>query len=156
MLQSKDTDRANWYKKKSWLIWKDSDAGKDWGQEKKGTKEDEMVGWHHWLNGHESEQIQGGSEGRGSLACCSSWGRKELSHLKRPWCWERLKAGGGDDRGWDGWMASLTQWTRVWVSSGSWWWIGNPGVLQSMGSQKVGHDWETELNWWVCTHKKGT
>ena len=73
---------------------------------------------------------------------------KELTHLKRPWCWERLKAGGeGDDRGWDGWMASPTQWTWVWVNSGSWWWTGRPGVLQSMGSQMVGHDWATELNW---------
>ena len=68
-------------------------------------------------------------------------------HWKRPWYWERLKAEGeGDDRGWDGWMASLTQWTWVWVSSGSWWWTGKPGVLQSMGSQRVRHDWATELN----------
>ena len=73
---------------------------------------------------------------------------EELTHLKMSWCWERLKAGGeGDDRGWDGWMASPTQWTWVCVNSGSWWWIGRPVVLQSMGSQKVGHDWETELNW---------
>ena len=72
---------------------------------------------------------------------------EELTHLKRSWCWERLKAGGeGDDRRWDGWMASLTQWTWVWASSRSWWWIGRPGVLQSMGSQRVGHDWATELN----------
>ena len=72
---------------------------------------------------------------------------EELTHLKRPWSWERLKVGGkGDDRGWDGWMASLTQWTWVWVSSRSWWWTGRPGVLQSMGSQKVRHDWVTELN----------
>ena len=64
------------------------------------------------------------------------------------WCWERLRAGGeGDKRGWDGWMASLTQWTWVWVDSGSWWWTGRPGVLQSMGSQRVGHDWVTKLNW---------
>ena len=64
--------------------------------------------------------------------------------LKRPWCWERLKAGGeGDDRGWDGWMASLTQWTLVWVNSRSWWWTGRPGVLQSMGSQRV----RQELKW---------
>ena len=73
---------------KSWLIWKDPDAGKDWGQEEKGTTEDEM-----------------------------------------------------------GWMASLTQWTWVWVNSGSWWWTRRPGVLQFMGSQRVGHDWTTELNW---------
>ena len=71
---------------KSWLIWKDPNAGKDWGEEK-------------------------------------------------------------DDRGWDGWMASLTQWTWVWVDSGSWWWTGRPDVLQFMGSQRVGHDWATELNW---------
>ena len=73
---------------KSWLIWKDPDVGKDWGQEKKRTT-----------------------------------------------------------RGWDGWMASPTQWTWVWVSSGSWWWTGSPGVLWFMGSQRVGHDWVTELNW---------
>ena len=66
----------------------------------------------------------------------------------RPWCWERLKAGGeGDNREWDGWMASLTQWTWVWVDSGSWWWTGRPGMLPFMGSQRVGHDWATELNW---------
>ena len=73
---------------KSWLIGKDSDAGRDWG------------------------------------------------------------AGGeGDDRGWDGWIASLTRFTWVWVNSGSWWWIGSPGLVRFMGSQRVGHDWATELNW---------
>ena len=67
---------------------------------------------------------------------------------KRPWCWERLKAGGeGDDRGWDGWMASPIQCAWVSVSSGSWWWTGKPSMLQSMGSQRVGHDWANELNW---------
>ena len=71
---------------------------------------------------------------------------KELTHLKRPWCWEILRAGGeGDDRGWDGWMASLTRWTWVWVNSGSWWWTGRPGMLWFMGSQRVRHDWVTEL-----------
>ena len=75
---------------------------------------------------------------------------EELTHWKRPWCWEILKAGGeGNDRGWDGWMASLTQWTWVWVNSRSWWWTRRPGVLQSMRSQRVGHDWATELNWTV-------
>ena len=73
---------------KSWLIWKDPDVGKDWGQEKKG-----------------------------------------------------------DDWGWDGWMASLTHWIWVWVKSGSWWWTGRPGVVKFMGSQRVGHDWATEVNW---------
>ena len=63
---------------KSWLIRKDPDAGKDWKQEEKGIKEDEMVGWHHWLNGHEFEQTLGDGEGQGSLACRSPWGYKEL------------------------------------------------------------------------------
>ena len=72
---------------KSWVIWKDPDAGKDWGWEEKGTT------------------------------------------------------------GWDNWMASPTRWTWVWVNSGSWWWTGRPGVLRFMGSQRVGHDWATELNW---------
>ena len=87
---------------------------------------------------------------------CWSWNSntwatwcKQLTHLNRLGCWGRLKVGGeGDDRGWDGWMASLTQWTRVWVNSGSWWWTGRPGVLQSMGSQSQTrlNSW-TELNW---------
>ena len=70
-----------------------------------------------------------------------------------PWYWERLKAGGkGDDRGWEGWMALLTPWTRVWVNPRSWWWTGTPGALQSVGSQRVGHDWVTELNWLEFYH----
>ena len=65
---------------------------------------------------------------------------------KDPWCWERMTAGRErDDRRWDGWMASPTQWMWVWISSQSWWWTEKPGVLQSMGSQRAGHDWETEL-----------
>ena len=149
---------------KSQLTGKDPDAGKDWRQEEKGTIEDEMVGWHHQLDGHEFEQTPGDNKGQGSLACCRSWGCKELdmtsnlahndkidahaqppdqfigmkrdaggmdiwyflkrypnhfpcwswssntlatwckepTHWERPWCWERLKAGGeGDDKGWD-------------------------------------------------------
>ena len=62
---------------KSWLIWKDPDAGKDWGQEEKGMTEDEMIGWHHWLDGHEFEQALGAGDGQGSLVCCSPWGCKE-------------------------------------------------------------------------------
>ena len=85
---------------------------------------------------------------------CWSWNSstlatscEELTYWKGLWCWERLGTGGeGDNRGWDGWMASLTQWTGVWVNSGSWWWTGRPGVLWFMGSQRVGHDWATELN----------
>ena len=72
---------------------------------------------------------------------------EELTHWKRPWCWEGLRAGEGDDRGWDGWMASLPRWTWVWVNSRSWWWTGRPGMLQFMWSQRVEHDWATELNW---------
>ena len=72
---------------------------------------------------------------------------QELTHLKRPWCWGRLRAGGEeDDRGWDGWMASPTWWTWIWMESRSWWWTGRPGVLQSMEYPRVGHDWATELN----------
>ena len=63
---------------------------------------------------------------------------EEPTHWKRLWCWERLRTGGeGDDRGWDGWMASLTRWTWVWASSGSWWWTGKPGMLQSMGHKEL-------------------
>ena len=86
---------------------------------------------------------------------CWSWNSntlaawcEELTHLKKPWCWERLRAGReGDDRGWDGWMASPTRWTWFWVYSGSWWCTGRPGELQFMGLQRVRHDWVTELNW---------
>ena len=89
-----------------------------------------------------------------SLDGCWSWNSntlatscEELTHWKRPSCWERLEAGGeGADRGWDGWMASPTWWTWVWVNSRSWWWTGRPGVLRLMGSHRVGHDWVTELN----------
>ena len=87
---------------------------------------------------------------------CWSWNSntlaiwcEELTHWKRPWCWEMLKARRkGDDRGWDGWMSSLTQWTWVWVRSGSWWWTGRPGMLQYMESQRDRYDWATELNLW--------
>ena len=73
---------------------------------------------------------------------------KELTHLKRPRCWERWKEGEeGDDRGWDGWMSSSIRWTWVWVNSRSWWWTGKPGMLPSMGLQRVRHDWVIELNW---------
>ena len=89
---------------------------------------------------------------------CWSWNSntlatwcKELTHLKRPWCWEGLGAGGeGDNRGWDGWMASPTQWTWVWVNSRSWWWTGRPGTLRFMGPQRVRHDWAAELNLIHC------
>ena len=85
---------------------------------------------------------------------CWSWSSnnlaawcRELIHWKRPWFWEILKVGEGDNRRWDGWMASLTQGTWVWASSGSSWWTGKPGMLQSMVSQRVRHNWATELGW---------
>ena len=88
---------------------------------------------------------------------CWSWNSntlatwcEELTHWKGLWCWERLKAGAeGDDRRWNGWMASAVRCTWVWVGSGSWWWTGRPGMLQSMGSQRVRHNWTTEL-YWMC------
>ena len=71
---------------------------------------------------------------------------RKADSFARPWCWERLKTGGeGDDRAWDGWMASPIRWTWVWVNSGSWWWTGRPGVLHFMGSQRV--DMTEWLNW---------
>ena len=86
---------------------------------------------------------------------CWSWNSntlatrwEELTYLEKPWCWERLKVGGdGNNREWGGWMVSPTWWTWVWVSSESWWWTGKPAVLQSMGSQRVRHNWVSELNW---------
>ena len=76
---------------------------------------------------------------------------EELTHWKRPWCWERLGAGGGgDDRGWDGWMASTTRWTWIWVNSGRWWWTGRPVCCDSWGHKELDTterlNW-TELNW---------
>ena len=73
---------------------------------------------------------------------------RRVDSLEIPWCWEGFGAGGeGDDRGWDGWMASPAQWTWVWVNSGSWWWTGRPGVVWFMGPQRVELAWATELNW---------
>ena len=75
---------------------------------------------------------------------------ERAASLKRPWCLKRLKSVGEKDyRGWDGWMAPLTRWTWVWASSGSWWWTGKPGMLQSMEWQRDEHNWVTELNWIV-------
>ena len=82
---------------KSWLIWKDPDVGKDWGQEDKGTTEDEMVGWHHWLNGHEFECIPGVGDGQGGLVCYSSWDCKESDTTEWLNWTERIQ----DDLIWD-------------------------------------------------------
>ena len=89
---------------------------------------------------------------------CWSWNSnplttwcEELTHWKRPWCWQRLKAGERDDRIWDGWMASPTRWTWVSASSGNWLWTREPCLLQSMGWQRAGHNWATELNTDITT-----
>ena len=210
---------------KSWLIGKDPDAGKDWGQEEKGMTEDKMIGWHHRLNGHEFGWTPGVGDGQGGLVCCGSWGHKESNTTERlnwtelyeyesctvkkadnwridaselscwrillrvPWTarrsnqsvlkeispeysleWLRLKLKlqyfgqllqrtdslkntlmlgkieNRKRRGWDGWMASSTQWLWIWASSEIRWRAGKSGMLQSMGSQKVRNGWVTELN----------
>ena len=108
--------------------------------------------------------------GKGAVTHKRDWTRPAFEclsvscrgRLKRPWGWERLKVRGegddkgweGDDKGWDGWMASPPHWTWVWVISGSWWWTGRPDVLQSMGLQRLRHDWVTEVKWteWGMAH----
>ena len=103
------------------------------------SKQSILKGWTKVLNIHWKDRCWSWNSNTLATSC------EELTCLKRPWCWERLKAGGeGDDRGWAGWMASPAQWTWVWVDSRSWWWAGRPGVLRFMGSQRVGHDWVTD------------
>ena len=108
-----------------------------------------------WVNpkGNQSWIFIGRTDAEGETPNTLATWCKELTPWKSPWCWERSKAGGeGDIRGWDGWMASLTRCTQVWVNSRSWWWTGKPGMLQAMESQRVGHYWVTELNSYTnCT-----
>ena len=145
---------------KNWLIWKDPDAGKDWSLEEKGTTEDEMVRWYHWLDGHEFEQAPGDGDGQGSLVCCSPRGRKELDTTERLNWTELIEnvgfPGGASGkepayqnkrqrrRGFNPWIGKIP-WSRKWqplqysclgnpMDSGAW------GV-QSMGLQRVRHDW---------------
>ena len=108
--------------------------------------------WESWRSNQSILKIIPGCSLEGlmlklKLQYLATWW-EELTHLKWPWCWERLRAGGeGEDRGRNGCMASLTQWTWVKIESGSWWWTGRPGVLWFMGSERVTQDWVTELNW---------
>ena len=141
-----------------------------------------MVGWHDRLNGHGFEWTLGVGDGQGGLACCGSWGHKESdttewlnwtelntqakapilwppdgreepTHWKRSWCWERVRAREEEgSRGWDGWMASPTQWTWIWVTSGIWWRTGQPGVLESIaGVHGVAKNWTQLINWTTTT-----
>ena len=94
---------------KNWLIWEDPDAGKDWRQEEKGTIEDEMVEWHHWLNGHEFEQAPGVGDGQGSLVCYTPWGSKELDTTE-PLNWTDFCLGGS------GKLNLKTVWSGLWMN----------------------------------------
>ena len=95
---------------KSWLIWKDHDAGKDWRREEKGTTEDEMFGWHHRLDGHEFEQAPGVGDGQGDLACCSPWGCKESDMTEQlNWTKMNILSGGGLQK------IHIAQWWKVWI-----------------------------------------
>ena len=97
-------------------------------------------------DGHQPWDFFGRNDAKAETSTLATF-CKELTHWKRLWCWEGLGAGEeGDNRGWDDWMASPTRWKWVWVNSGSWWWTGRPGMLRFMRSQRVGHDWATELN----------
>ena len=147
--------------------------GRKW-RTKEPLDESERGEWKSWLKTQHSEKTKTSQFERKSVLNTLwkewywSWSSntlatwcEELTRWKRPWCWKRLKAGEeGDDRGWDGWMASPTWWTWVWANSRSWWWTGRPGVLRSMGSQRFRHDWVTELirstkAWgWVCHLKE--
>ena len=117
--------------KNYWLIGKDPDAGKDQIQEKKGTAEDEKVEWHCWLNGHKFKQALGVGDGQGRLICCSLWGGKER-----------------DTTEWLNWIYGIVCNKQHALSDSNWNSItAKPGVLQSKGSQRAGHDWATKLNW---------
>ena len=97
--------------------------------------------------GDQSWLFIGGTDVETETNILATW-CEELTHLRGPWCWERLKVGWeGDDRGWDGLIASPTLGTWVWVISRNWWYTGKPDMLLSMGPQRVGHDWVTEVNW---------
>ena len=127
---------------KNWFIWKDPDAGKDWRQEKKGTTENEMVGWHHQLNGHEFEQALGVGDGQGSLACCSPWGLEESDTTEQfhfHFSLSCIGEGHGSPL-----QCSCLENPRA----------GEPGGLPSMGSHRVRHDWANELNWTETIYQK--
>ena len=157
---------------KSWLIGKDSDAGRDWGQEEKGKTEDEMAGWHHWLDGRESGWTPGVGDGQGGLVCCDSWGRKESDTTERL-IWSDNNKGKLKKQ--------FPTWSQNWLppcnickpmdcsppcssvsekamaphSSTLAWkipWMEEPGRLRSMGLLRVRHNWATSLSLFTFTH----
>ena len=114
---------------KSWLIGKDSDAGRDWGQEEKGTTEDEMAGWHHRLDGHEFEWTPGDSDGQGGLACCDSWGRKESDTTERL-NWTDLS----NVNDFFKIVEEVNNCSLLFAKEGKWWWIQcRSGILIKTG-----------------------
>ena len=144
---------------KSWPIGKDSDAGRDWEQEEKGTTEDEMARWHHWLDGRESEWTPRVGDGQGGLECCNSWGRKESETTERL-NWTELRASfvaqmvknltemqeTQEMWFWSlGWEDPLEEEMTTYSSILAWRipWTEEPGGLQSMGSQRVRYNWAT-------------
>ena len=132
---------------KSWIIWKDPDAGKDWGQEEKGMTEDEVVGWHDRLNGHGFGWTLGVGDGQGSLACCGSWGHRVGHNWATELNWKHLPAM------WQTWVRSLgwedplEKEMTTYSSTLAWKipWMEEPSRLQSMGSQRVRHNWAISL-----------
>ena len=152
---------------KSWLIGKDSDAGRDWGQEEKGTTEDEMAGWHHRLNGHEFEWTRGVGDGQGGLVCCNSWGRKESDTTEQlNWtehiCKESRKMvlmnlfarqepqeTGIRSLGWEDPLEEGTA-THSSVLACRIPWTEEPGRLQSIVLQS--RTWQKRLSMQACTH----
>ena len=125
---------------KSWLIGKDSDSRRDWGQEEKGTTEDEMAGWHPWLDGRESQWTPGDGDGQGVLACCDSWGRRESDTTERlNWTEQKVEANKLH-------LSCLEH--SAWKIP----WTEKPGGLQSMGLLRVGHDWATSLSLFTFMH----
>ena len=152
---------------KNWLIGKDPDAGKDWRQEEKGTAEDELIRWHHWLNGHEFEQALGVGEGQGSLGCCSPWGHKESDMTERLNWWagrasqealivKKLPGNVGERReaGWIlAWKDPLEEGmaTHSGILARRIPRMGKTGSLQSIESHRVGHDW-SKLSTHTGTH----
>ena len=144
---------------KTWLIGKDPDAGKDWKQEEKGTREDEMVGWHHRLNKREFEQALGVGDGQGSLACCSPWGHKESDMTEQlnwtDYCTSIAQVFLDSSVGQESTCNAGYPWRRERLSTPVFWPGKFHGWYRSMGLQRVGHDWATFTlitAWFLCLH----